>query len=126
MFFSKGKEKKKNLPQRNSKTPDGLCLEAIPLRHAGPAVERGEILAEILTHGLGEGVGGGDLDILGLVVDDVAIQVGDGFADGDGDDDEGDQQQRIGGGHDEETDVGDGPEEGNGDEAVQGCDAGLV
>lgn len=116
MFFSKGK--KKNLPQRNAKAPDGLCLEAVPLRHAGPAVERGEILAEILAHGLGEDVGGGDLDILGLVVDDVAVQVGDRFADGDGDDDEGDQQQGVGGGHDEEADVGDGPEEGDRDEAV--------
>ena len=67
----------------------------------------------------------GNVNFLRLVVDDVAIQIRDGLADGDGDDDESDQQQRIGRGHDEEADVGDGPVEGNADEAVERCDAGL-
>jgi hypothetical protein len=50
----------------------------------------------------------------------VAVQVGDGTADGHGDDDEGDEDQEVEAGHDEEAHLRAGPVEGDADEGVEG------
>ena len=75
MYGNGSKTIQRHLPKRNAKAPDSLCLKTITLRHAGPAVQRRQILAQILTDRLRERMSGRNLNFLSLVVNDVAIQV---------------------------------------------------
>lgn len=78
----------------------------------------GVLEAALDGKGVLERVAGGRVDV-------VAVQVGDRLAEVDGYDDEGGQQERVDRCHDEEADIGGCPVEGDGDESVEGRNAGL-
>ncbi len=81
--------------------------------------------AQVVIQGGSKSVCGGGSDSFGGVADKGAIQEGQRLADRDSDNDEGDEEREVGTGHDEEAEVRFGPEEGNADEYVEGCDTSL-
>lgn len=60
-----------------------------------------------------------------LVCDDRAVEEGKRLSQHNRDDDESYKQQEIDGCHDQEAEIGLGVEEGNADEAIERCHAGL-
>lgn len=126
--------RRKQHAQGDAQTPNRLCLKA-----PRPRGLRGQVV-EAKGHAASDFAGSkrlsdaldalldrkGVLERIAVdVLDAVAVEVGDGFAKGDGDDDEGNEQQGVDGSHDEEANVGGGPVEGDGDDSVEGCDASL-
>ena len=88
----------------------------------------GKLVAHLVQVGLDrrrEGVGVGSVHFARGLADDIAVQKGDGFADRDSYHDEGDEQKRVGTGHDEQPDVCLGPVVGNADQDVQRRNASL-
>jgi hypothetical protein len=88
-------------------------------------IEPGAHGVEVLARALHEGVGRGGVDLVRGFVDDVAVQEGHGLSERHGAHDEGDQQQRVDGGHYEQAQVREGPVVADADHDVEGGDAGL-
>jgi hypothetical protein len=88
-------------------------------------IESGSHGVEVLAGALHEGVGRGGIDFVRGFVDDVAVQEGHGLSERHGAHDEGDQQERVDGGHDEQAQVREGPVVADADHDVEGGDAGL-
>ena len=103
-------------------------MEAVGLGSTGPVPDSGAGLAPLL-HVLGrrsdECVGVGCVDFVRGLADHVAVEVAHGPAEGDGADDEGDEEERVDGGHDEEAQVGERPVVADTDYDVKGCNAAL-
>lgn len=89
-----------HLPKRNTQPPNRLHLQTGGLGGASPGriIELAAV-ADTAAEGGGEGVGR-----LGHVggTDDWAVEVGERFADGDGDDDEGNEEEGVEDGVEEE------------------------
>jgi hypothetical protein len=81
---------------------------------------------EVLRSSSDKGVGVLGIDVLGSLANDVAVKEGHGLAECDGADDEGDEQERVDAGHDEEAKVGMRPVVADTDHDVERGDAGLV
>jgi hypothetical protein len=116
-----------NIPKRDTQTHDGLGLEAVRLGRTSPVaqIEPGAHGVEVLARALHEGVGRGGVDFVRGLVDDVAVQEGHGLSERYGAHDEGDEQERVDGGHYEQAQVREGPVVADADHDVEGCDAGL-
>ena len=103
-------------------------MEAVGLGSTGPVPDSGAGLAPLL-HVLGrrsdECVRVGCVDFVRGFTDHVAVEVAHGTAEGDGADDEGDEEERVDGGHDEEAQVGERPVVADTDYDVKGCNAAL-
>ena len=68
-------------------------------------IEAGAHHVEVLASALDKGVGGGGVDFVACFVDDVAVQKRHGLTERHCAHDEGDEQQRIDGCHDEQAQV---------------------
>jgi hypothetical protein len=112
--------------KRDTQAHDGLGLEAVRLGRTSPVaqIEPGAHGVEVLAGALHEGVGRGGVDLVRGFVDDVAVQEGHGLSERHGAHDEGDQQQRVDGGHYEQAQVREGPVVADADHDVEGGDAG--
>lgn len=107
--------------ESNAETPNGLGLKTVALTHTSPGLQSdsGTRLANVV------------LDILQDITTEgsewvVAVEAGNWTANRDGHNREGDEDEEVGGSHDEHADVGGGPVEGNAEEGIEHCEAGLV
>ena len=82
-------------------------------------------LVQVVLDRRGKSIGIRGIHLAARLADDVAVEVAHGLTDCDGNDDEGDEKERVGACHDEEAEIGFGPVVGDADEDVEGCDAGL-
>jgi len=103
--------------ESNAQAPDGLHLVANSSVRAGPLeiIDLAHVGADGRHEGLGAAAGFGERG---------AVQVGQGLADGDGDNDDGDEEGGVEGRGDQERED-EVPEEDVGDGAVEDGDAGL-
>lgn len=107
----------------NAHAPDSLALVTVCLRSSCPSnvIAR---LVNVIADGLGESKGVCGIGARIGITNETAVEVGERFAEDNRDHDEGDQPKEVEGGHDDETEVGVSPKEGDGNETVKGRQAG--
>lgn len=117
---------RQNLPESDAETPDGLALEAVALGGTSPVPHtRAAPVLHVLGRRGNECICVGSISLVRSLADHVAVEVAHWLAESDRADDEGDEEQRVDGGHDKEAEVGKGPVITDADHDVEGSNASL-